>query len=56
MDPDIFDVPAFLFTKMTGTSTALNPFFIAVYFISIWNPYPFIFTLSRSMAYKTLLE
>ena len=38
MPPDILEVPSWRFTKITGTSASLNPSFLAVYFISIWNP------------------
>ena len=35
---DILDVPASRSTKIIDSSTILNPYFQAVYFISIWNP------------------
>ena len=38
MLPLILDEPAFLLTKITGTSLIGKPSFQAVYFISIWNP------------------
>ena len=51
----ILEVPIFLFTKIIGTSTILKPNLKAVYFISIWNPYPFMRTSSRSMASSAAL-
>ena len=49
MPPLIFEVPSRRSTKMIDTSLSLSPSRHAEYFISIWNPYPFIFTASRSI-------
>ena len=49
MPPLIFEVPSRRSTKMIDTSLSFSPSRHAEYFISIWKPYPFIFTASRSI-------
>lgn len=47
------EVPSVRSAKMIGTSPIRNPIFQAVYFISIWNPYPTISIRSKSIAAST---